>query len=142
RDSARAGSKMALGEYYDTVYDFNSADIVISLDADFLSGPWFPGFVRYARDFMDRRKLVNGKEMNRLYVAESSPSTTGAKADHRLVLRPSEVEKIARALAAKIGVSGIAAGQLIPERQNWVDAVAADLLKVRGKGVIVPGEFS
>jgi len=142
RDGARAGSKMAFGGYYDTIYDFNAADVVVSLDADFLSGSWFPGFLRYSRDFMGRRKLVNGKEMNRLYVAESSPSTTGAKADHRLVLRPSEVEKIARALAAKIGVGGIAAGQLIPEQQNWVDAVAADLLKVRGKSVIVPGEFS
>jgi molybdopterin-containing oxidoreductase family iron-sulfur binding subunit len=142
RDSARAGSKLAFGAYYDAIYDFNSADFVVSLDADFLSGSWFPGFVRYSRDFMDRRKLINGKEMNRLYIAESSPSTTGAKADHRLVLRPSEVEKIARALAAKVGVGGSAAGQLIPAWQKWVDAVAADLMKSRGKSVIIPGEFS
>jgi len=44
---------------------------------------------------MRNRKLEKGNEMNRLYVAESSPSTTGAKADHRLVLRPSEVELLA-----------------------------------------------
>ncbi|HXB19886.1 MAG TPA: TAT-variant-translocated molybdopterin oxidoreductase, partial [Candidatus Solibacter sp.] len=142
RDSARAGSKMAFGGYYDTVYDFNAADVVVSLDADFLSGSWFPGFVRYARDFMGRRKLVNGKEMNRFYVAECSPSTTGAKADHRLVLRPSEVEKIARALAARIGVAGAAAAPLVPEQQKFVDAVASDLIKLHGKSVIVPGEFS
>lgn len=142
RDSARGGSKMAFGAYYDTVYDFSVADVVVSLDSDFLSGSWFPGFVRYARDFMERRKLVNGKKMNRLYVAESSPSTTGAKADHRLVLRPSEVEKIARALAAKVGIGGAAAGQLIPEQQKFVDAIAAELIKLRGKSVIVPGEFS
>jgi MoCo/4Fe-4S cofactor protein with predicted Tat translocation signal len=142
RDSARTGSKMAFGAYYDAIYDFNSADVVVSLDADFLSGSWFPGFVRYSRDFMGRRKLINGKEMNRLYVAESSPSTTGAKADHRLVLRPSEVEKVARALAAKVGVGGATTGQLIPEQQRFVEAVAADLMKSRGKSVIVPGEFS
>jgi MoCo/4Fe-4S cofactor protein with predicted Tat translocation signal len=142
RDSARTGSKMAFGAYYDAIYDFNSADVVVSLDADFLSGSWFPGFVRYSRDFMGRRKLINGKEMNRLYVAESSPSTTGAKADHRLVLRPSEVEKVARALAAKVGVGGATTGQLIPEQQKFVEAVAADLMKSRGKSVIVPGEFS
>src|SRR5205807_2404235 len=138
----RAGSQMAFGAYYDAVYDFSAADVVVSLDADFLSGSWFPGFLRYARDFMASRKLVNGKEMNRLYVAESSPSTTGAKADHRLVLRPSEVEKIARALAAKVGVGGAAPGQLVPEHQKFVDAVASELMKMRGKSLIVPGEFS
>ncbi|HEV2988658.1 MAG TPA: TAT-variant-translocated molybdopterin oxidoreductase, partial [Candidatus Angelobacter sp.] len=142
RDSVRAGSKMAFGAPYDAIYDFSSADVVVSLDADFLSGSWFPGFLRYSRDFMSRRKLVNGAAMNRLYVAESSPSTTGAKADHRLVLRPSEIEKIARALASKLGVAGASAGQLIPERQKWVDVVAADLSKSRRKCLVVPGEFS
>src|SRR5215469_6064043 len=85
RDGARAGSKLAFGAYFDPQYKFDAADVVVSLDADFLSGSWFPGFVRYARDFMSRRKLAGkDKAMNRLYVAESSSTTTGAKADHRL----------------------------------------------------------
>ncbi len=140
RDNMRAGSKMALGGYYDPIYKFESAAVVVSLDADFLSGAWFPGFVRYARDFMSGRKLDQGDEMNRLYVAESSPTTTGAKADHRLVLRPSEVENIARALAAKVGVAGMA-GHLSGDQQKWVDAVAADLMEHKGKCLVVPGEF-
>ena len=140
RDNMRAGSKLALGGYYDPVYKFENAAVVVSLDADFLSGAWFPGFVRYARDFMRNRKLENGDQMNRLYVAESAPSTTGAKADHRLVLRPSEVENIARALAAKVGV-GTAAGNLSAEQQKFVDAVAADLAEHKGKCLVVPGEF-
>jgi MoCo/4Fe-4S cofactor protein with predicted Tat translocation signal len=141
RDSARAGSRMAFGGYYDAVYKFAAADVVVSLDGDFLSGAWFPGFVRYSRDFMSRRKDPR-KGMNRLYVAESSPTTTGMKADHRLGLRPSEVEKIARALAAKVGVSAGGAEPLQDaEQQKWVDAVAADLTKSHGKSLIVPGEF-
>ena len=138
RDSARAGSKMAFGGYYDAQYSFAAADIVVSLDGDFLSGAWFPGFVRYARDFMSRRKQPD--QMNRLYVAESSPSTTGMKADHRLSARPSEVEKIARSLAAKVGAGG-AAEQLSADQQKWVDVVAADLVAHRGKSLIVPGDF-
>ena len=140
RDNMRAGSKLAFGGYYDPVYKFENAAVVVSLDADFLSGAWFPGFVRYARDFMRGRKLENGDQMNRLYVAESAPSTTGAKADHRLVLRPSEVETVARALAAKVGVGG-AAGNLTADQQKFVDAVAADLTEHKGKCLIVPGEF-
>jgi MoCo/4Fe-4S cofactor protein with predicted Tat translocation signal len=140
RDNMRAGSKLAFGGYYDPVYKFENAAVVLSLDADFLSGAWFPGFVRYARDFMRGRKLENGDQMNRLYVAESAPSTTGAKADHRLVLRPSEVETIARALAAKVGAGG-AAGNLTADQQKFVDAVAADLMEHKGKCLVVPGEF-
>jgi len=140
RDSMRAGSKMALGGYYDPIYKFANAAVVVSLDADFLSGAWFPGFVRYARDFMRGRKLDTGDQMNRLYVAESSPSTTGAKADHRLVLRPSEVENLARSLAAKVGVA-TASGRLTDPQQKWVDAVAAELAAHKGKCLVVPGEF-
>src|SRR5215831_13469006 len=128
RDGTRAGSKAAFGAYYDAQYKFDAADVVVSLDADFLSGSWFPGFVRYARDFMSRRKLADpSQKMNRLYVAESSPTTTGAKADHKLSVRQSEVEKVARALAAKVGVSTSPAGALSPEQQKWVDVAAADL---------------
>jgi len=140
RDSARAGSKLAFGGYYDALYKFDAADVVVSLDADFLSGSWFPGFVRYARDFMRRRKLDKGNEMNRLYVAESSPSTTGGKADHRLVLRPSEVDSLARYLASKLGVAA-QGGHLSDQQQKWADAVAADLLQHKGKCLVVPGEF-
>jgi MoCo/4Fe-4S cofactor protein with predicted Tat translocation signal len=142
RDGARSGSKLAFGGYYDPQYKFEAADRVVSLDADFLSGSWFPGFVRYARDFMSRRKLAGKElEMNRLYVAESSPTTTGAKADHRLPVRYSRVEKIARALAVQVGVTGVAAPELGPEEQKWVAAAAADLKQHRGKSVVVPGEF-
>jgi len=141
RDNMRAGSKLAFGGYYDPIYKFENAAVVVALDADFLSGAWFPGFVRYARDFMRGRKLENGDQMNRLYVAESAPSTTGAKADHRLVLRPSEVENVARALAAKVGVGGTAVN-LTPEQQKFVDAVAADLSEHKGKCLVVPENSS
>src|SRR4029077_7179605 len=140
RDNVRAGSKLAFGAYYDPIYKFENAAVVVSLDADFLSGAWFPGFVRYARDFMRGRKLETGDQMNRLYVAESSPSTTGAKADHRLVLRPSEVENLARALAAKVGIAA-SPGRLSDDQQRWVDAVAAELAEHKGKCLVVPGEF-
>ena len=126
RDSARAGSKLAFGGYYDAIYKFDAADVVLSLDGDFLSGSWFPGFVRYSRDFIRGRKLIHGNQMNRLYVAESSPTTTGAKADHKLVLRPSEIESLARYIAGKLGAGG-AGGTLNDDQRRWADAAIADL---------------
>ena len=56
------------------------------------------------------------------------------------MLRPSEVENVARALAAKVGV-GAAAGNLSADQQKFVDAVAADLNDHKGKCLVVPGEF-
>src|SRR5262249_33788131 len=62
------------------------------------------------------------------------------KADSRLVLRPSEIDSLARALAAKVGVA-VQGGRLNEDQQKWVDAVAADLQEHKGKCLVVPGEF-
>src|ERR1700691_5862370 len=87
RDNVLEGAKMAFGQPVETRDDFEKADVIVSLDADFLYAG-FPGNVRYIRDFAKRRN-PDGK-MNRLYVAESTPTTTGAKADHRAAVRASE----------------------------------------------------
>ncbi|HEY8240929.1 MAG TPA: TAT-variant-translocated molybdopterin oxidoreductase, partial [Kiritimatiellia bacterium] len=60
RDNAKEGAKLAFGEIVDTVYRFDRADVILSLDADFLSTD--PGHVRYARDFAARRSVVTGSE--------------------------------------------------------------------------------
>src|SRR5256886_4647442 len=89
-DNARAGAVMAFGQPVNTIYDFSKADRILSLDADFLSA--MPGMLRYARDFAARRRVTEGKkEMSRLYVIETTPTTTGASADHRFSAKPSEI---------------------------------------------------
>ena len=94
-DNARAGAVMAFGQPVNTIYDFSKADRMLSLDADFLAA--MPGTLRYARDFMGRRRLAEGKkDMNRLYVIETTPTTTGAAADHRWSVKPTEIERMRR----------------------------------------------
>src|SRR5271163_5063132 len=94
RDNVLEGAKLAFGQAVETRYDFSKADVIVSLDADFLSAG-FPGNTRYIRDFAKRRNPDDGK-MNRLYVIESTPTSTGAKADHRLPLHAGAVEWFAR----------------------------------------------
>ena len=101
RDNVLEGAKLAFGQPVETQYNFSKADVIVSLDADFLYAG-FPGFTRYVRDFAKRRNPDAG-EMNRLYVVESTPSSTGAKADHRLPVRAAEIESFARALAMMLG---------------------------------------
>src|SRR5277367_1547236 len=102
RDNVLEGAKLAFGQPVETRYDLSKADVIVSLDADFLYAG-FPGNTKYIRDFAKRRN-PEGK-MNRLYVVESTPTTTGAKADHRLPVRAGEVEKLALALGNDLGAS-------------------------------------
>ncbi len=61
RDSAYSASKTAFGDYYDAQYRLQDADVIVSLDADFLSGITHPGFLRLAADYAGRRKLAGRK---------------------------------------------------------------------------------
>ncbi|MFN8059789.1 MAG: TAT-variant-translocated molybdopterin oxidoreductase [Vicinamibacterales bacterium] len=137
-DGARAGSHRAFGRIVDTVLDVSKADVILSLDGDFLNAGG--GRLRYTRDFSDRRRLVAGKTtMNRLYVAESTPTVTGGMADHRLSLKAGAIEALARAIAAGVGVTGASgsAPQGVPAA--WVAAVAEDLKAHAGKSIVVAG---
>jgi len=138
-DGAREGAKLAFGSYVNTVYHPGKADVILSLDSDFLASG--PGHIRYMKEFYRRRKLNGDGEkdsMNRLYVVEPTPTVTGATADHRLPLRASDVELFARALAAKLGLGGSATTPAGADK--WIDAVAADLQQHKGSSLVVAGE--
>src|SRR5271170_473517 len=140
RDSAYSASKTAFGGYYDAQYRLQDADVIVSLDADFLSGITHPGFLRLAADYAGRRKLAdNNLSMNRLYAVESSPTTTGFKAEHRQALKAGEVASFAAALAAAVGAGGAAAPPPGPAGK-FLSAAAADLKASAGKCVVIPGE--
>ncbi|HEY7292406.1 MAG TPA: TAT-variant-translocated molybdopterin oxidoreductase [Vicinamibacterales bacterium] len=140
RNTARVGSKMAFGEFVDSQYAFDKADVVLALDADFLGTG--PGGLRYARDFAARRRPEDAARMNRLYSVETMPTSTGSKADHRLPLRPSHVRTFALAVAARVGVAGLPTDQSLPTQipAKFVEAVAKDLAAHRGRCLVVAGE--
>ncbi len=133
--SARAAAVSSFGKQVNTHYRLDAADIVVSLDSDFLvSGR---ASTRYARDFSTRRRRGDRLDMNRLYVIESTMSATGGKADHRLPLRYREIETFARELAAALGVNGITRDA---EYSFWVQRLARDLQNHQGASAIIPGE--
>jgi MoCo/4Fe-4S cofactor protein with predicted Tat translocation signal len=140
RDAAREGSRLAFGQYASSVYRLDKAEVVLSLDSDFMFGE--PGSLRYARDFAGRRRMTDPSgSSNRLYAVESTPSVTGSLADHRLQLRSSAVEGLARALASAVGVGG--GGSSEPPTgvpADWIAAVANDLKAHRGASLVVTGD--
>ncbi len=137
RDNVRAGSQMALGQFVETRYNLEKADIILSLDGDFLSSG-YPGFLYYARKFAERRNPDLKEKMSRFYSVESTPTNTGGKADHRLPVRASEVEQVARAVAAGLGAGGSEAAK--PEHQKFVAALVKDLQAHKGAAVVIPGD--
>jgi molybdopterin-containing oxidoreductase family iron-sulfur binding subunit len=143
--SARTGG--APGQ---AVYDFSQAGVILSLDGDFLYSD--VGSLAYARQFSDGRRREPGEHpdmqtMNRLYVVDSTFSLTGAMADHRRAVKPSQVIDVARAVAARLGVE-LAQGATPPAgMEQFIDALAEDLRHPQqaGKpaaklGVVVAGD--
>jgi len=136
RDNSRAGAKAAFGQEVNTTYRFDQAKRILSLDCDFLS-PAFPGFLRYSREFIAGRRVTeDNREMNRLYVVETTPSNTGAIADHTWTVKPSEFEAVARSIAAGvIPQSGATTVNLA-----WIEPLVRDLQQHKGASIVLAGE--
>ena len=128
RDNVLEGAKLAFGQPVETRYDFSKADVIVSLDADFLYAG-FPGNTRYIRDFASRRN-PDGK-MSRFYAIESTPTSTGAKADHRLPVKASEVEMLARSLFIT---------KEPQSEQGFAPRVRQDLAAHRGSSLVIAGD--
>ncbi|MGO9072929.1 MAG: TAT-variant-translocated molybdopterin oxidoreductase, partial [Terriglobales bacterium] len=133
RDNVYDGAKLAFGEPVETRYDLSKADVIVSLDADFLYAG-FPGSARYTHDFAARRNP--DANMNRLYVVESTPSSTGMKADHRWPVRASEVFEVAKLMGERRqGQNGP-----VHSASDFAVAAYADLVNHRGAGVVIVGD--
>ena len=135
KDSATAGAKMAFNTPVNTVYKFDQAERVLTLDADI-----FSGFnVRYIKDFSSKRKFNEENEsISRLYAIESTLTLAGSKSDHRLAVKPSQMAEIAKAVAAALGVAG--ANSTYKENAAWIAAMAKDLAAHKGKSIVIAGD--
>ncbi len=141
--AALAGAELAFERRLTPVYDLAAADVIVSLDADFLSGG--SGAVRLSREFAGRRDPQAEGGFNRLYVLESTHTSTGAAADHRARLTPTQVERAARVLATRLGVedAGGEGAEIVDADESLariLDAIIHDLTRARGRGLVLAGD--
>jgi MoCo/4Fe-4S cofactor protein with predicted Tat translocation signal len=137
-DNALAGSRLAFGADVEPLCHLERADVILSLDADFLADG--PTHLQNARGFAQRRKVDPARgaaSMNRLYALETSPTLTGAAADHRLATGPHGVAAFALAVARGLGMAEAEAAADAPA--GWVEAVVGDLQQARGRGLVLAG---
>jgi molybdopterin-containing oxidoreductase family iron-sulfur binding subunit len=131
RDHAMQGARLAFGRPLESVYRLAEADVIVSLDADFIGNG--PGHLRYARDFVSRRKPARERPMPRLYAVETATTLAGAMADHRVPLAPAAILQWLGELDRELHAPGSASLPL-------VRAAARELLAHRGHALVVAGE--
>jgi len=114
-------------------YDFSKAETIVSIGADFL-GNWQGG--GYERSYSNGRKPETGKMSHHVQI-ESNMSQTGANADKRIPLKPSEQ------VAALIQLYNAVTGNTVSTKTTSADAaikqVASKLKKAGRKGVVITG---
>jgi MoCo/4Fe-4S cofactor protein with predicted Tat translocation signal len=143
RDSAMSASKAAFGSYMDAQYKLENADVILSLDADFLGGIAQPGFLPMAAAYAARHRYVEGQTMNRMYVVETMATVTGFKAEHRLALKPSDLEQFAGLILEKLSPPTALLDLAMPKAKvEFLNALASDLKSANGRCVVIPGEHS
>lgn len=143
-DNIYEGARLATGAAAQPLYDLTKASVILSLDANFLYDE--PGHLAMARDWAAHRVVrkanKNSVRMNRTYMAESAPTVTGIKAEHRMRMRSSQIEGFARAVAAQLGVTGFS-GTTLPDGVDAkaVSALVADL-RAAGNGALVMAGYA
>jgi MoCo/4Fe-4S cofactor protein with predicted Tat translocation signal len=119
-------------------YDFAKATVIASFGADFL-GTWISP-IEFARAYAKNRKVTKakGKKMSRHYQIESFMSMTGASADNRIPVKPSEQGVAIAYLYNKLtGGANAPTNGLNDKAMKSLDKVAADLAAARGTGLVV-----
>src|SRR2546425_2034399 len=139
----RAANAESFGRPVIPHYSFDKARVIVGLEADFL-GTWLSP-VEFARQYAANRKPEGAPSLHIQF--ESGLSVTGSNADARIAIAPSGLGAVAaellRRIAHKAGITDIAEA---PERAlsldldpKKLDAVAQELWKHRGKGLVISG---
>lgn len=140
----RRAASLAFGKPVQPRYHLEKADVILSLDCDFLGSE--EEVHNHVRRFTQRRRMEEqGEAPGRLYSVESLMTLTGINADHRLRLPASLVARAAARLAAEVpnagtGLPGIeSTGTLEGEALKWIVECAKDLAGHQGRSLVMAG---
>jgi molybdopterin-containing oxidoreductase family iron-sulfur binding subunit len=117
-------------------YDFSKANIIVSISADFL-GTWVAP-IPFAKQYIQNRKLSSdNRNMSRHYQFEAIMSLTGANADIRVPIKPSD--ELAVVTALYNGLSGQGGSAPANVDKKALDAAIKDLRANNGRALVVSG---
>ena len=134
-DNSDAGAALAFGKSLQVLPRLDRASVLVALDADPLGHG--PDQIRNARGFAARRKPLS-KDFSRIYSIEAALTLTGAKADHRIALRPELIGEVAVAIAHMMGAD-IREASLPDQAARLAKQATADLESNRSGAVVLAG---
>ncbi|WP_443945842.1 TAT-variant-translocated molybdopterin oxidoreductase [Pedobacter sp. AW1-32] len=122
-------------------YNFDKADLIVSINADFL-GTWISG-EEYTSQYTANRnyKSLENKKMSRHIQFESGMSLTGTNADTRIPIKLSEEGPVLIALYNAITGAALPGATLgnNTTADKVVKLAAKELLQAKGKALVVCG---
>ena len=134
----RKANKLNFGQPVIPSYSFDKANIIAGFNADFLGNWLMP--VTFSKQYsVNRKPSKNKPHMSRSYQFESRMSLTGANADYRYGIRPSEEASILLNLYNEIAKSTGMSTYNAPASSVDIKQLASDLLKNKGKSLVVSG---
>jgi molybdopterin-containing oxidoreductase family iron-sulfur binding subunit len=136
----RLGMQQAFGRSLRPRYNLGEAEVILSLDSDFLDGR-HRDYLHNTQSFAEGRRLEDADDdMSRLYTVESQFSTTGGSADHRLRMQARRIKTFAAALGAELGVGSAPDVRWSEKERVYVREIARDLEEAGSQGVVLAGE--
>ncbi len=137
-------NKNVFGKSVVSSYDFSKAKTIVGIACDFL-GNWLNP-IEFAKQYStNRRAKKENPEMSKHYHFEANLSLTGANADYRVWVKPSELGKVTVALynevAGATGNSKVSGDEKIgnPAAAASIKKAAEDLIKNKGQSLVVSG---
>jgi len=122
-------------------YNFAKANLVVSINADFL-GTWVAP-VHFIPGYVSRRKLDNGeRDMLKHIHFESGMSLTGSNADIRIKIKPSEEKTLLTDLHNRIAEKAGAEKSLPVTFRDDLSDLADNLIASKGKSIVISGTNS
>jgi MoCo/4Fe-4S cofactor protein with predicted Tat translocation signal len=138
RDNELSSAMTSFGQGAERIFDLSKAERIFAIESDLISGT--PGSIAYARQFAaQRRPAETGGKMSRVYAIESTPTLLGAKADHRIPMRPDEIAASLRYLAALVGAGPQEWAQQTNAHSVWLNAAAEDLAQHKENALVHAG---
>lgn len=138
--SIKMANLSSFGKSIIPTYRFDKCDTIVSFGADFLNAWLSP--IEYAKQYGITRKLAEDKQsMSRHYQFETVMSVSGANADYRFGLKPSQINialvNLYNEIAKKSGASLLNSKPCPAD--SLVAKAAADLWNSKGKSLVVSG---
>ncbi len=139
-DPVKLGMQQAFGRPLRPQYAFDDAEVILSLDADFLAGD-DRNFFHHTKSFAESRRIEStDDDMSRLFAVESTYTTTGSLADNRLPLKASRIPAFAAAVAAELGAGSAPQADWTERERLYAREIAADLRAAGGQGIVLAGD--